>query len=120
VVVLYADMSLGPLALTFALLVFWIGLGCSLIAAAEPKMEPLKALFLVPVTGVAATLLPSFWLSLIGPPVASFARPLLAVLPRPRWTFPKRQTPSEEGRLKRCSVAAINYSSVGISLNERT
>src|SRR4051812_28201396 len=90
------DMSLEPLALTFALLVFWTGLGWSLIAMAEPNMQPLRALFLAPVTGVAVTLLPVFWLSLIGIPVASFARPLLAVLccvtviawiwRRPSWT----------------------------------
>src|ERR1700730_6011422 len=93
------DMSLAPLALTFALLVFWTGLGWALIAMAEPNMQPLRALFLAPVIGVAVTLLPLLWLSLIGLPVASFARPLLAVLccatvgvwiwRRPAWTLRK-------------------------------
>ncbi|SHH65003.1 hypothetical protein SAMN05444169_8568 [Bradyrhizobium erythrophlei] len=72
-------MSLEPLALTFALLVFWIGLGWSVIAVAEPEMQPLKALFLAPVTGVAATMLPAFWLNILGLPVGSFARPLMVV-----------------------------------------
>jgi hypothetical protein len=90
-------MFLEPLALTLALLVFWTGLGWSLIAAAEPNMEPLRALFLAPVTGVAVTLLPAFWLSLAGLPVGSFARPLMVVLcciivvawvwRRPAWTW---------------------------------
>ena len=89
-------MSLAPLALTLVLLIFWTGLGWSLIAAAEPNMQPLRALFLAPVTGVAVALLPVFWLSLIGLPVASFARPLMAALGcvtvvawiwrRPAWT----------------------------------
>jgi hypothetical protein len=93
------EMSLEPLALTFALLVFWTGLGWTLIAMAEPNMQPLRALFLAPVAGVAVTLLPVFWLSLIGLPVASFARPLCAVLccvtvgawiwRRPAWTLRK-------------------------------
>jgi hypothetical protein len=73
------DMSLEPLALTFALLVFWIGLGWSVIAVAEPEMQPLKALFLAPVTGVAVTILPAFWLNILGLPVGSFARPLMVV-----------------------------------------
>jgi hypothetical protein len=90
------DMSLEPLALTFALLVFWIGLGWSVIAVAEPEMQPLKALFLAPVTGVAVTVLPAFWLNILGLPVGSFARPLTVVLcciivaawiwRRPAWT----------------------------------
>jgi hypothetical protein len=90
------DMSLEPLALTFALLVFWIGLGWSLITAAEPNMQPLRALFLAPVTGVALTILPAFWLNILGLPVGSFARPLAVVLcciivaawiwRRPAWT----------------------------------
>lgn len=89
-------MSLAPLALTFVLLVFWTGLGWSLIAAAEPNMQPLRALFLAPVTGVAVTILPAFWLNILGLPVGSFARPLAAVLcciivaawiwRRPAWT----------------------------------
>jgi hypothetical protein len=53
--------------------VFWTGLGWSLMAMAEPNMQPLRALFLAPVTGVAVTLLPVFWLSLVGLPVGSFA-----------------------------------------------
>jgi hypothetical protein len=89
-------MSLAPLALTFVLLVFWTGLGWSLIAAAEPNMQPLRALFLAPVTGVAVTILPAFWLNILGLPVGSFARPLAVVLcciivaawswRRPAWT----------------------------------
>ena len=89
-------MSLAPLALTFILLVFWTGLGWSLIAAAEPNMQPLRALFLAPVTGVALTILPAFWLNILGLPVGSFARPLAVVLcciivaawiwRRPAWT----------------------------------
>src|SRR5258708_36961489 len=89
-------MSLAPLALTFVLLVFWTGLGWSLIAAAEPNMQPLGALFLAPVTGVAVTILPAFWLNILGLPVGSFARPLAVVLcciivaawiwRRPAWT----------------------------------
>src|SRR5258708_37338603 len=89
-------MSLAPLALTFVLLVFWTGLGWSLIAAAEPNMQPLRSLFLAPVAGVAVTILPIFWLSILGLPVGSFARPLAVVLwciivatwiwRRPAWT----------------------------------
>ena len=89
-------MSLAPLALTFILLVFWTGLGWSLIAAAAPNMQPLRALFLAPVTGVALTILPAFWLNILGLPVGSFARPLAVVLcciivaawiwRRPAWT----------------------------------
>jgi hypothetical protein len=89
-------MPLEPFALTFALLVFWIGLGWSLIATVEPGMHALKALFLAPAIGVAVTLLPVFWLNLAGLPVATFARPLLEVLccalvgawmwRRPTWT----------------------------------
>jgi hypothetical protein len=89
-------MSLEPLALTFVLLAFWTGLGWSLIAAAEPNMEPLRALFLAPVAGVAVTILPIFWLSILGLPVGSFARPLAVVMcciivaawiwRRPAWT----------------------------------
>src|SRR5258705_13775777 len=71
------DMSLEPFALTFALLVFWTGLGWSLIAAAEPNMQPLRALFLAPVTGVAVALLPVFLVCLVGLPGGSFARPLM-------------------------------------------
>jgi hypothetical protein len=89
-------MSLEPLALTLVLLVFWTGLGWSLIAAAEPNMQPLRALFLAPVAGVAVTILPAFWLNILGLPVGSFARPLAVVLccmivaawiwRRPAWT----------------------------------
>jgi hypothetical protein len=67
------DMSLAPLALTFILLVFWTGLGWSLIAAAEPNMEPLRALFLAPVAGVAITILPIFWLNILGLPGSLFS-----------------------------------------------
>src|SRR5260221_13466311 len=73
------QMFLEPLALTLALLVFWTGLGWSFIAAAEPEMQPLKALFLALATGVAVTLLPAFWFNLLGWPVISFVRPLLVV-----------------------------------------
>jgi hypothetical protein len=70
-------MSLQPLILTFVLLAFWTGLGWSLIAIVESGMPPLRGLFLAPVTGVAITILTIFWLSIVGLPVASFARPLL-------------------------------------------
>jgi hypothetical protein len=66
-------MSLAPLALTFILLVFWTGLGWSLIAAVEPNMEPLRALFLAPVAGVAITILPIFWLNILGLPGSLFS-----------------------------------------------
>jgi hypothetical protein len=59
-------------------------------------MPPLQALFLAPMAGVAATVLPVFWLNLAGLPVGSFARPLFAGLilattgawlyRRPNWT----------------------------------
>src|ERR1700730_9985776 len=90
------DMLLEPLALTLILLVFWTGLGWSLIAAAEPNMQPLRALFRALVTGVALTILPAFWLNILGLPVGSFARPLAVVVcciivaawiwRRPAWT----------------------------------
>jgi hypothetical protein len=89
-------MTLEPLALSIALFVFWTGLGWSLIAAVEPGMEPLKAMFVAPALGVAVTLLPVFWLNASGLPVSTFARPLAFVLGavtvvivgwrRPPWT----------------------------------
>lgn len=92
-------MSLEPLALSIALFVFWTGLGWSLIAAVEPGMEPLKAMFIAPALGVAATLLPVFWLNAAGLPVSTFARPLAFVLGavtvaivgwrRPPWKSPE-------------------------------
>ncbi|MBR0778775.1 hypothetical protein JQ625_28450 [Bradyrhizobium diazoefficiens] len=92
-------MSLAPLALSIALFVFWIGLGWSLIAIAEPGMEPLKALLVAPALGVALTVLPVFWLSAFGLPVSDFARPLALVLAaiaitiagwrRPPWKSPE-------------------------------
>src|SRR5258708_7012953 len=90
-------MSLEPFALTFALLVLWTSLGWSLITAADREMQPLKALFLAPATGVAVTLLPAFWFNLLGWPVSSFARPLMVafcciivvvwIWRRPSWTW---------------------------------
>jgi hypothetical protein len=73
-------MSLAPLALSIALFVFWIGLGWSLIAIAEPGMEPLKAMLVAPALGVAITVLSVFWFSAFGLPVSTFARPLAFVL----------------------------------------
>jgi hypothetical protein len=73
-------MSLEPLALSVVLLLFWTGLGWSLIAALEPGMEPLSAMLVAPVVGVALTLLPVFWFNALGLPVTAFARPLALAL----------------------------------------
>jgi hypothetical protein len=73
-------MTLAPFALSVVILIFWSALGWSVIAATEPKIDPLRALMLAPAVGVAATALPVFWLSLVGLPVTSFARPLLVAL----------------------------------------
>jgi hypothetical protein len=89
-------MSIAPILLSLSLLAFWGALGWSLLALAEPAMAALRSFFLAPLVGVAATLLPVFWLSLAGVPVSAFARPLLVVLcilaiggwtwRRPAWT----------------------------------
>ena len=89
-------MNLAPLALSLALLFFWLGLGWSLIAVLEPRFKAFDAFLVAPLCGVATTLLPVFWLSALGMPVASFARPLLVALltcialgwiwQRPDWT----------------------------------
>ena len=73
-------MFLGPIALSLALMAFWTALGWALIAATDPHKNPLQALFLAPIAGVAVTLLPTFWLSAAGLPVSIFARPLLFAL----------------------------------------
>src|SRR5437667_1068436 len=89
-------MSIGPILLSLSLFAFWAALGWTVLALAEPAMPPLRSFLLAPLVGVAATLLPAFWLSLAGLPAADFARPLFAVLGllaiagwirrRPSWT----------------------------------
>lgn len=72
-------MTIVPLALTFALLLFWTVAGWSLIAITAPRLEPLQSLLLAPAVGVAVTLLPTFWLSVAGIPIESFARELCTI-----------------------------------------
>ncbi|MCK1737101.1 hypothetical protein IVA79_24785 [Bradyrhizobium sp. 138] len=74
------QMTVVPLTLTFAFLLFWTIVGWSLIAITAPGLGPLRSLFLAPTVGVAATLLPTFWLSVAGIPVEAFARSLCAVV----------------------------------------
>lgn len=73
-------MTVVPLALTFALLLFWTITGWSLIAITAPRLAPLQSLLLAPTVGVAVTLLPTFWLSVAGVPVEAFARPLCTIV----------------------------------------
>lgn len=90
------SMSCGPILLSLSLLAFWFASGWAVLALVESGMPPLRSFFLAPLVGVASTLLPIFWLSLAGIPVASFARPLLVVFctlvvggwiwRRPAWT----------------------------------
>src|ERR1700761_6026429 len=91
------SVSIAPFILSYGLFLFWTGLGWAFISVLEPKLEPLRALFLAPVVGVACTLLPVFWLNLLGFPVGLFSRYLAAVLfcftlvawnrRRPSWTW---------------------------------
>ena len=73
------DMSIGPILLSLALFAFWAALGWSVLALAEPAMPSLQSFLLAPVVGVSVTLLPVYWLSVAGVPVAVIARPLLAL-----------------------------------------
>lgn len=73
-------MDFVPLALSFALLLFWTLAGWALIAITRPSLEPLQSLLLAPTVGVAVTLLPTFWLSVAGVPVEAFARSLCAIV----------------------------------------
>jgi hypothetical protein len=89
-------MMLSPVLLGLALFAFWVALGWPVLALLEPAMPSLRSFLLAPLVGVAATLLPVFWLSAAGIPASDFARPLLAVLcgltigawiwRRPAWT----------------------------------
>ena len=73
-------MTIVPLALTFALLLFWTIAGWSLIAVTAPRLGPLQSLLLAPTVGVAVTLLPTFWLSVADISVEAFARPLCTIV----------------------------------------
>jgi hypothetical protein len=92
-------MSIGPILLSFALFAFWAALGWSVLALAEPAMPSLRSLLLAPLVGVSVTLLPVYWLSLAGVPVAVIARPLLALyclVAIAAWTWrPPAWTPRE-------------------------
>ena len=89
-------MSLGPILLSLLLFGFWAALGWSALALLEPAMPPLRSFLLAPAVGVSLTVLPVYWLSLAGVPVAAAARPLLAmwcfltiaawIWRRPAWT----------------------------------
>ena len=71
---------MAPLALTFSLLGFWLALGWAVQALVKPQLAPLTSLLLAPLIGFSATLVPVFWLSLIGMHAAHFALPLTIVL----------------------------------------
>jgi hypothetical protein len=92
-------MSIGPILLSFALFAFWAALGWSVLALAEPAMPSLRSLLLAPLIGVSVSLLPVYWLSLVGVPVAVIARPLLALyclVAIVAWTWrPPAWTPRE-------------------------
>jgi len=73
-------MFVVPLAICFALLLLWGALGWALIAVIEPRLRASESFLVAPVCGMAATVLPTFWLNAFGLSVASFARPLAVVL----------------------------------------
>ena len=89
-------MHTAPLALTLALVIFWLVLGWGVQAVIKPRLAALTSLLLSPLIGFSATVLPAFWLNLVGLPVARFAWPLAVALAaiavagwavkRPDWT----------------------------------
>lgn len=63
--------------LSGAVFLYWLVLGLALLSFVSPASIPLSArLPLAPVVGLAATVLPAFWISRLGVPVHDFAWPL--------------------------------------------
>jgi len=70
---------LAAFGLSVALFLFWSLLGWAALAALHSRRNLLHNLLLAPAVGVAATLLPVFWLNRLGLPVR-YAGPLVTIL----------------------------------------
>src|SRR3954454_17635734 len=64
------------LGLSVALFLFWDFVGLGLVTALHARRSWLQNTLLAPMVGLAATLLPIFWLNRMGLPVRSFAVPM--------------------------------------------
>jgi hypothetical protein len=73
-------MYLGPYLVMIALLLFWGGLGWTVLKLLQVRCDSARLLLLSPLTGICVVLVLVLWLNVAGLPIESFTRPLTACL----------------------------------------